>query len=572
MKRLMRIDRIIACFILVLQLKMSCFSSVPDSLSNSSIEYEYAIEEAIKQFNFGNYSQSLYLFQKCLEVNNRSVAAYYQVSNIYLLAGDSKNALNYARSAYVVDNSNKWVCLLLVKCYQMVDRNDSAILVIEHLLVRNKENLDLKYEYGNLLSGSGRLNEAIACFNEIDQKIGLNEGTALARHQIYLQKHDFKAAVKELDDLIKIFPEEIRYMGMEAELYSSVHNTSKAKEIYKKILEIDSSNNLALISITDFYRDIKEYGNAFYYLKKVIGKADIQLDAKVGLLIGYIRNDSDLLYNREIIRNNIDKLLIDSPGNIKIEKLLVDYYIRTNNYDSAIHVIDRFIAEEQSQDIWEQYFLLLNARGKYEKIVQKYNEAKEHAGETSEIYIIAGIANIQLLKYSDAIAILSDGLKIKNLKDADKVEILKYLGEAGYKLKEFKVSDSCFDEVLKIDPLDYLVLNNYSFYLALRDTELLKARNMSYKVIKKFPTNSTYIDTYGFVLMKLHKYNAALKYMKRAVSLNANEDPDIYEHMGDVLFFKGKKEEALIYWNKAKEKGSKDIDLTNKLNSLKNEN
>jgi tetratricopeptide (TPR) repeat protein len=560
--------RLIGSLILVLASKSFVIAATPDTLNGASIEYEYAFEEAIKQCNFGNYAQSLYLFKKCLEVNSHSVASYYQISNIYLLAGDSKAALNYARSAYLFDISNKWSSLLLIKCYQLIDRNDSALVILERLMKLNFENLDLKYEYGNLLSNNGKLDEAIKCFNEIDKKIGVNEGTALARHQIYLQKHDFEHAISELNTLINAFPDEIRYLGMLAELYSSIHKSDKAKAIYEKIFKIDSTNNLALISIADFYRDIKDYEKSFVQLDKVLAKPEIQLESKMGVIIGYIRNDSDLILNKDRIRNKIGKLALDYPGDVKVEKLLVDYFIRTNSFDSAISLIDRFIDKEDNQEIWEQYFLLLNARYKYETILLKFSQAKNHAGNITGIYIIAGIANIQLKKYYEAVGILNDGLEIKSIKNIDKIEMLKYKGEALFKLGQSKLSDSCFEEVIKINPLDYLVLNNYSFYLALRDTLLKKAKAMSRKVIKRYPENATYLDTYAFILIKMHRYNAAYRYMVKAIIYNENGDSEIFEHMGDILFIKGKRQEAIEYWTKAKAKSRTEINIDDKIKSF----
>jgi tetratricopeptide (TPR) repeat protein len=554
--------------ILLLLCCFNCKASVPDTLSSSSIEYEYAFEEAIKQYDFGNYSQALYLLKKCIDVNNNSSACYYQISNIYLLAGDSKSALNYVRKAYELDNSNIWISLLLIKCYQLIDMNDSAILMLKSTLKLQSDNMELKYEYGNMLANSGRFDEAFVCFNEIDSKIGCNEGTALARHQIYVQKHDYNNAVTELELLIKAFPNELKFYGMLAELYSSIHNIAKAKEIYKELFQIDSSNNLALISITDFYRDIKDYKTAISLLDKLIEKPEIELGSKLGLLLGYIRNDSDLFNNKAMVRENIGKLLNKYQGDIKVERLLVDFYIRINNYDSAIIVLDGFIKREDSKEIWDQYFLLLNSRAKYESIIKSFPEARLHAGDIAEIYILTAIAYIQLKDYDEAIDLLNEALSVKILKEGDKLEILKYKAEAFYKLKKMALSDSCFEEVLKLDPKDYLTLNNYSFYLALRDTNLLKAITMSRKVVKRFPENSIYIDTYAYILMKMHKYNLAYRYMKRAIAYNSSKDPEIYEHMGDILLLKGRKEDAIIYWNKAINLGRIDLKIDDKLKSI----
>ncbi len=558
---------LIALFFLV-YCKQIGIAAVPDTINRNSLEYEYAFEEALKQYNFGNYSQALFLFKKCLEVNKQSTASNYQLANIYLMAGESQNALLFARQAYILDNSNKWISLLLIKCYQLVDRNDSAIIVMEKLLSFDKESLGLTFEYGNLLASAGRFNEAVKCFNSIDLKAGINEATALARQQIYIQQKNFKEAVTELEKLIGIFPNEIRYLGMLAELYSSMHQVDKAKEIYNNIFQIDSTNSLALISITDFYRSIKEYDKSSILLKRVIDNQGIQLDSKLGLVIAYIRSDSDLLANKSQIRNSIAKLSVKYPSEIKVEKLLVDYFIRTNNYDSAIVVIEKFIGSEENKDIWEQYFLLLNSTRKFNTIVVQFPEAKKFAANVAGIYIIAGIANIQLNKFAEAVESLNAGFIVKDLKPDEKAEILEYKAEALFKMKAYKESDSCFEEVLKFEPSNFLVLNNYAYYLGLRDTALKKACKFSKRTIKANPGNAVYLDTYGYLLMRMHKYNRAYFWLKKANDFNRTEDPDIYEHMGDVLFFKGRISEAKDYWNKARQKGKEKLNIDEKMKLL----
>ena len=549
--------------------KSTCMAAIPDTIKSSSLEYEYAFEEAIKQYSFGNYSQALFLFKKCLEVNSNSLASNYQMGNIYLMAGESQKGLGYARAAYEIDPSNKWVSMLLIKAYQLVDKNDSALIVMESLFKRGEDNLDLKYEYGNLLSSVGRYDEAIKIFNDIDSSAGLNEGTALARQQIFIQRKDFKHAVTELENLSKVFPDEIRYKGMLAELYSGLHDVDKAKSVYNTIFQTDSANILAMVSVADFYRDIKDYQNATLVLKKVLDNNAVQLDSKMGLIIAYIRNDSDLLMNKDLVRNSIGTLAVKYPSEIKIDKLLVDYFIRTNSYDSAIIVIEKFIGTEENPDIWEQYFRLLNSTKKYSTISLQYNNAKKYAKDIFEIYIISGIANIQLNRNKEAVDAMNEALNLKELKKEEISEILEYKAESLFKLKLYRESDSCFEEVLKREPLNYLVLNNYSYYLGLRDTALAKACTLSKRTVDKNPSNPVYLDTYGYLLMQRHKYRQAFKWLKKAVDYNTSEDADIFEHMGDVLFYLGRNEEARLFWKKAKDKGRNNLNIEDKVKSLK---
>ena len=76
---------------------------------------------------------------------------------------------------------------------------------------------------------------------------------------------------------------------------------------------------------------------------------------------------------------------------------------------------------------------------------------------------------------------------------------------------------------------------------------------MSERLVELYPDEVTYLDTYAWVLYQMEDYQKAETYLKKAAQ--DSENGTILEHYGDVLFKLGKKDEALKYWNKAKEKG-----------------
>ena len=56
------------------------------------------------------------------------------------------------------------------------------------------------------------------------------------------------------------------------------------------------------------------------------------------------------------------------------------------------------------------------------------------------------------------------------------------------------------------------------------------------------------IDSLGWALYKLKKYQEAKKYLQMAVQL-LPADPVINDHFGDVLWMNNKKLQARYYWN-----------------------
>ena len=539
-------------------------ASRPDSIGKSKLEFEYAFSEATKQFVFGNYQQALVLYLKCIENDPSHAASLYQLGNIYMLAGDSHTAIDFARRAYKIEPDNKWIALLMAKTFQLNDKNDSALLVYRKLMNEDSQNMEYRFEYASLLANASKYKEALEIFNDIEKQIGINEGTSLAKQQIYVEQHMYDQAVSELKKLIAAFPDEPRYMGMLAEMYSAMNQNDKAEQIYDQIFKVDSTNALALVSVADFYRVTKKYEDSFKAISKVLPDSDVSLESKVGLIIGYLQNENDLKNNPDQVKNSIQKLISLYPANIKLNNLLVDYYAKFRQYDSAIVVLEKVLMVDGNPDNWEQYFILLSTAGKNEKIIQAADKGLKYDGKSPTVYLIIGLAYLQEDSVNDAIIILKQGYRNTQMNAAQKEQYLEVLGEACFKGNDYICSDSCYESILKENPKNIVALNNYAYYLSVRGSSLDKALKMSRITIKQEPSNATYLDTYAYILLKQKKYHSGYKWMKKAVEADKEKDADILEHMGDALFFLGKKEEAKKYWEIAIKQGGK-VNLDQKM-------
>ena len=104
-----------------------------------------------------------------------------------------------------------------------------------------------------------------------------------------------------------------------------------------------------------------------------------------------------------------------------------------------------------------------------------------------------------------------------------------------------------------VNPGDIMTLNNYSYYLSLRNEHLDKAEKMISTALSADPNNSTFLDTYAWVLFKSKNYSLAKFYMRSAIENEKNPSGVLYEHYGDILFMNGEKEEAVKMWQKALE-------------------
>ena len=116
-------------------------------------------------------------------------------------------------------------------------------------------------------------------------------------------------------------------------------------------------------------------------------------------------------------------------------------------------------------------------------------------------------------------------------------------------------SDSLYELALEIEPENVQVLNNYSYYLSLRNHNIEKAEKMSKKSNQLSPNNPSFQDTYAWILYQQKKYSEAKIWIEKAYENGGDASPVITEHYGDICFQLLEKEQAVIFWKKAKSLG-----------------
>jgi len=140
---------------------------------------------------------------------------------------------------------------------------------------------------------------------------------------------------------------------------------------------------------------------------------------------------------------------------------------------------------------------------------------------------------------------------------------------------KFEKKDSAFvnyEASLAANPKNIMVMNNYAYYLSLDKKDLKKAERMSSKTVELEPKNSTYLDTYAWILYQQGNYSLAKFYIERAIE-NLSKDEEggvVLEHYGDILWMNSKDNgkddaKALELWQKSYNSGNKTEELKLKI-------
>ena len=115
-------------------------------------------------------------------------------------------------------------------------------------------------------------------------------------------------------------------------------------------------------------------------------------------------------------------------------------------------------------------------------------------------------------------------------------------------MQEWKKAEKDLLDSLKISPNQAYVINYLAYSWIEQGVKIQKSLEMLKKA-NELKSNDPYIiDSLGWALFKLNRFEESKTYLQLAVKLMP-ADPIVNDHYGDVLWKNGKKIQARYYWN-----------------------
>lgn len=111
-------------------------------------------------------------------------------------------------------------------------------------------------------------------------------------------------------------------------------------------------------------------------------------------------------------------------------------------------------------------------------------------------------------------------------------------------------AETDFRAALDLRPDQPQVLNYLGYSLVERGEKLDEALEMIENAVAAQPDNGAIVDSLGWVLFQLGRYEESVVHMERAAALEA-VDPIVNDHLGDVYWAVGRKIEAAFQWHRA---------------------
>lgn len=514
----------------------------------------------------GDYKTAITQYSDYLRLNRHNAAAYYELSRLFMEARNPQYALGFARRAAGMDSTNKWYQLSLAEAFSVNDMFDSAAVVYDRLMRITPQDNDLLFNKGLSLAKANQFSDALRIFDSLEMRVGLNDEIVFQKQRIYMRLNMPDNAAAEVRRLISQEPEELRYWGLLAEIYEAVNRTADARAVYDTILSIDPQHPRALIAVANLE---KKNGNEARYrafLLKAFHNPDFNIDEKVSFVYPYLQMlETDTTKRDEGIM--LANLIVEShPDDAKAYALRADMYSQAEVPDSALINYKLALDLDSTRfSVWYQLMYLYSRTEQPDSLLRVSNHVMQQFPREFMGYYFNGLANYFKQRYDAAVNALTGALEIGGEKRFV-ADVYALLGDTYHASGFHSRSDSCYEIVLGMRPKDHIVMNNYSYYLSMRGEKLDKAEALSRKSIELKPDSPTYLDTYAWILFRLGRYRDAKLWIEKALEFNeAQQDPDVLEHYGDILFNLNEKEKAMQFWQMAKARGANSHGLARKI-------
>ncbi len=532
-------------------------------------KFDYYFYDAMNSKSLEQYGATYDYLQYCMRIDSTNANVLFELGNFYNSIQNKDDAYDHYKKAVNYDPDNYFYNMAFAASSADRQLYKDAASIYQKLINQNPTKIELYMYLSEVYRLDGDLPNSLQALNDLERTMGMNEKITIQKFKLYSALNDKKKAYAEVQKYIDKYPHEIKYYILLGNLYLQDGKTKEAYAAFTKAKTIDSEDPYLITSMANYYQTIGDQPKAEAELHTVLFSPKAEIDNKIGILSQYIsilqQNKKDLAPANSLL----DSLMIEYPQEAQFN-LLYGNLLMVEGKKKEANFQYRVYAESDPTNPtgWEQ-LLQSTDTDSIDALVDVCKSAIVYLPEEPLFYFYLSVGEYQKKEYQQAVQTLDKGI---GFAENNPRLLSEFYGQKGSLFYELKQQDSAFvefDKALKYNPQNLGVLNNYSYYLSLTHKDLDKAEDMSSITIKAEPTNPTYLDTYGWILFMQGAYTTAKIYLENAVKYSEEKEKEIsaevLEHYGDVLYMTDDKENALIYWQKAKDKGSESKTLDQKI-------
>lgn len=535
-------------------------------------KYDYFFLEAARLKIQKDYAAAFDLLQHCLAINPNASSALYELAQYYIYLKQVPQGQAALEKAVENDPDNYWYSQGLANLYQQQNETEKAKRLLEGMTTRFSGKLDPLYALLEIYNQEEEYDKVIGTLNRLEEKMGKNEQISMEKFRIYLQMKDNKNAFNEIESLVAEYPMDTRYQVVLGDVYLQNGKKEEAYNLYRKVLDAEPDNAMAMYSLASYYDATGQKELYQQQLDTLLLNKKVASDTKLNVMRQFIVQNEQESKDSTLVINLFNRILEQEPDDAQLPMLYAQYLLSKGMNKESLPVL-RQVLEIEPTNTAARMMLLGEAIRKedYADVTSLCESGIEANPDMLEFYFYLAIAYNQAERTDNVITVCQKALT--HVTDNSKKEVVSdfysILGDAYHTRNLNKEAYAAYDSALVYNSSNIGALNNYAYYLSVERRDLDKAEEMSYRTVKAEPNNSTYLDTYAWILFEKGNYAEARLYIDDAMKNDGAKSDVIVEHCGDIYYMTGDVDGALKYWKQALEMGSKSKTIRQKIQKKK---
>lgn len=395
---------------------------------------------------------------------------------------------------------------------------------------------------GAILDLQGDYAEAILEYQQalkLDEQAGIHH--SLSKDYIIIQK--LAPALEHSKAAVNLSPNDVEFNSLLGNIYKMAGQLDSAEAIFQKVVEIDSLNFQTYYQLAQI-NEAKKPLKALDYYNRLI-----ELSGPEWSVLVKIAELNERIGNVENTISTVEKLLELDPSNLRLQKLLIESYLKTNKNDEAILLADDALSmfpddltlieykgnAKANQNKWEE------AATEYQKLIRSDLpfEAKMR---------IAGGFVTEAAKDSSIIPIAKN-LLLEIEKDTSDWQTNVFLAEVALVENNDSLALKYFKNATVFAPWNAHIWSRFG--LLLFESQKYDETIAEMKTaVNNFPDDFVINLILGLSLSQQNDIDGAARALEHAVRLNPNDLMALHAY-GFTLNQQKRPDAALIYLEKA---------------------
>lgn len=538
---------------------------------NDRRRYDYFFLEAVCQQEKGNFAEAFELLRHCLEIDSTAAEAYFASAPYYSELGNDSLALACLMKAASLSPGNDTYQEHVAQYYIEGGNYDKAITAYENLYSHHRNRSDVLSILVQLYRQKKDYTRMLQTIERMEQVDGKTDETTLMKMAVYEMRGDRKMAYQMLKSVVDARPNEPSYKVMLGNWLMNHDRRDEALAQFQSALADDADNEFAQMSLYDYYRSAGDDSAAVRLRDHLLLSHKVDDKTKMSMLQQCIKESERQGGDSVPMLKLFSRVMRANPKNSDIPYLMATYMQLKKMPDDSVAAALRHVLEVEPERTSARLELAQMAwsRSDWDGMIRIATEGTQYTPSEMAFYYIKGVAQFQKGNDDASLESLRQGVgEIGDKSDSHMAsELYALMGDILYKKNRPEEAFAAYDSCLHWNDDNVMAMNNYAYYLSELRRNLDKAEKMSRKTIEKAPTNSTYLDTYAWILFLEKRYGEAKAYIDRALENDTDSVPSavVIGHAGDIYAQCGDTDKAVELWQKALDAGGDKAALSKKI-------